>query len=220
MKRVLAVVPVRGTSSAKTRLAPIFLEDERRMLVWAMLRRLTRKILQSGVVDQTVIVTRDAAAVREQVTCGEYLTVLEQSHAGLNGALKDARDWADRHGFDVMVVLPGDLPMIGAEDIRALACEPGPLVAAPDRLREGTNALKIDLEAWRTTPFHFRMGPGSFVHHIEEAERAGHGAREIALPGVAHDLDLPDDWADLSPTHQRQLREDIHRSLGVAENLT
>jgi 2-phospho-L-lactate guanylyltransferase len=221
MSRVLAVIPVRGSSSAKTRLSPLFTEDERLALVWVMLRRLVGEIAASGAVDHTLIVTRDPEAVHEHLPPRDGLTVLRQALAvdGLNGALDLGRAWALAHGFDVMLVLPGDLPVIGASDIRALAETEGPLVVASDRGEEGTNALRIELRSWDATAFRFSMGPGSFTHHFCEASRMGRTARAFFRVGVAHDLDSPRDWADLSSDRQRELLEEMHDSLKAAGHL-
>lgn len=221
MTRIVAVIPVRGSSSAKTRLSPLFTEDERLALVWVMLRRLVGEVSSSGVVDHTVIVTRDPAAVEHHIPTSDELSVLGQSPAsrGLNGGLESARTWAIDQGFDVMLVIPGDLPVISAHDIRALVEAEGSLVLASDRGEEGTNALRIDLRCWDATAFRFSMGPGSFCHHFNEASRLGGTAHALFRVGVAHDLDSPKDWADLSSDNQRQLLEDMHDSLQAAGHL-
>lgn len=217
MTRTVALIPVRGSSSAKTRLAPLFTEDERLALVWSMLRRLVREVIVSGVVDHTVIVTRDPAAVEAHVPLDSSVTVLEQpGNTGLNGALELGRDRAMGHAYDGLLVLPGDLPLVTEEDIRALVAAPGPLVVATDRAEEGTNAMRIDLDAWRGTSFRFQMGPGSYGLHAAEAGRIGHRATPLFRVGIAHDLDSPRDWADLSSGRQRDLLQDIHDSLNAA----
>lgn len=217
MTRTLAVIPVRGSSSAKTRLAPLFTEDERLALVWSMLRRLVREIELSGEVDHTLVVTRDPAAVEANVPITERTTViLQPDNDGLNASLGLGRDWAMAHGYDVLLVLPGDLPLVTADDIRALVGTPGPLVVASDRAEEGTNAMRIDLRSWAGSPFRFRMGPGSCGHHLAEASRLGLAATPLFRCGIAHDLDSPRDWADLSSDRQRMLLQDIHDSLSAA----
>lgn len=217
MTRILAVIPVRGSSSAKTRLAPLFTEDERLALVWSMLRRLVGEIAASGGVDHTLVVTRDPEAVEAHIEHGDGVTVLCQlGNTGLNASLALGRDWARDHEYDVVLVVPGDLPLVTAGDIRALADAPGALVVASDRAGEGTNAMRIDLRAWRGRPFRFRMGPGSFAHHQAEAVAIDVDATPLYRPGIAHDLDSPRDWADLPSGRQRALLQDIHDSLSAA----
>lgn len=217
MSRTLAVIPVRGSSSAKTRLAPLFTEDERLALVWSMLRRLVGEIAASGVVDHTLIVTRDPQAVTENVLPSDDISVLLQpDNDGLSASLGLGRDWALAHGYDVLLVLPGDLPLIDAEDLRAIADVPGPLVVAPDRAEDGTNAMRIDLHCWDERPFRFQMGPGSCRHHLAEAAEVGRRGTPLFRAGIAHDLDSPRDWSDLPAGRQRMLLQDIHDSLSAA----
>lgn len=218
MARTVAVIPVRGSSSAKTRLAPLFTEDERLALVWAMLRRLVSEIRKSGAVDHTLIVTRDPHAVAHNIEASDDVSVLHQQVAfdGLNGALDIGRVWAQDQGYDTMLVMPGDLPLIGEDDIRALIDVDGSLVVAADRAEEGTNALRIDLHCWDATPFRFRMGPGSFAHHFAEAAEIGRRATPLFRVGIAHDLDSPRDWADLASDRQRALLQEMHDSLNAA----
>lgn len=221
MSRVVAVIPVRGSSSAKTRLAPLFTEDERLALVWAMLRRLVDEIHASGMVDQTVIVTRDEQAIRNHIPGRDHLMVLDQGPRahGLNGGLDAAREWAMVRGFDVMLILPGDLPLVHADDIRDLAAAEGTFVFATDRGDGGTNAIRLDLRSPVVPGFRFLMGPGSLERHRDEAARLGAASRIVSMPRIAHDLDSPDDWADLSSSRQRLLLEDIHDSLLAAGHL-
>jgi 2-phospho-L-lactate/phosphoenolpyruvate guanylyltransferase len=217
MTRVLAVIPVRGSSSAKTRLAPLFTEDERLALVWSMLQRLLAAIATSSAVDHTLIVTRDPAAVEANVTVkGETTVLLQPGNSGLNASLELGRRWAAEHGYDVMLVLPGDLPLATASDLHALLAASGDLVVAPDRAGEGTNAMRLDLRCWSRRPFRFRMGPGSYAHHLAQAGAAGCEATSLLRAGIAHDLDSPADWADLPFDRQRVLLQDIHDSLNAA----
>lgn len=217
MTRAVALVPVRGSSSAKTRLAPLFTEDERLALVWSMLRRLLAEIAEAAVVERAVIVTRDPAAVEAQIGQRERVMILPQrEEGGLNGALEQGRDGAREQGYDVMLVLPGDLPLVTAADIRAMTEAPGPLVVATDRAEDGTNALRIDLGAWHGEPLRFCMGPGSAARHISGAKASGNRVTTLFRPGIAHDLDTPRDWADLSSIRQRGLLQDIHDSLNAA----
>lgn len=221
MTRTLAVIPVRGSSSAKTRLAPLFTEDERLALVWSMLRRLVGEIAASGVVDHTLIVTRDPVAVADNVPISDDITLLMQpENDGLNASLALGRDWAAARGYDVVLVLPGDLPLIDADDLRAVAAAPGALVVVPDRAEDGTNAMRIDLRCWEDQPFRFRMGPGSCRHHLAQAAEVGRRATPLFRAGIAHDLDSPRDWSDLPSSRQRMLLQDIHDSLSAAGFLT
>jgi 2-phospho-L-lactate guanylyltransferase len=90
-------------------------------------------------------------------------------------------------------VLPSDLPGITADDVKALVANLKPAsccVIAPDEQEEGTNALALTPP---TFDF-FRFGPNSFQAHLELAKTRGMTVRILRRPGLAHDLDTPDEY--------------------------
>ena len=93
-----------------------------------------------------------------------------------------------------LVVLHGDLPNLAADDVAALidAAAGGPAVAiAPDRLGTGTNGLALRPPG----VIGFRFGAGSFAAHRAEAQTAGVDPAVVVRPGLAFDLDTPEDLA-------------------------
>ena len=67
-----------------------------------------------------------------------------------------------------------------------------PVAVAPDRHRRGTNGLALDAGL----DFAFRFGAGSFAAHMAEAARLGVAAQALDNPGLALDIDTPEDWRD------------------------
>jgi 2-phospho-L-lactate guanylyltransferase len=114
---------------------------------------------------------------------------------GLNGAIDAGRAWALDRGASTVISLFADLPLIVADDIRGLVARTEPVVLGPDRRGEGTNALLLRL-AGRGPEFTFAFGDGSLAKHLEEARRLGLEAALHDAPGIAFDLDTPDDWLD------------------------
>jgi len=118
-------------------------------------------------------------------------TVVQHS-SGLNPALVEARA-ALAGPDDRLLVLPGDLPGVGVEEVAALLAaadaKPGPLVLlAADRFRRGTNALLLD-PAWVIEP---AFGGDSRDAHAGLAARVGAAFVEVA--GLLElDVDTPDD---------------------------
>ena len=114
---------------------------------------------------------------------------------GLNGAIDAGRAWALDRGASAVISLFADLPLIVPDDIRGLVARTEPVVLGPDRRGEGTNALLLRL-AGRGSEFTFAFGDGSLAKHLEEARRLGLEAAVHDAPGIAFDLDTPDDWSD------------------------
>jgi 2-phospho-L-lactate guanylyltransferase len=68
------------------------------------------------------------------------------------------------------------------------------VVIVPDRHGTGTNALVLSPPDAIEPAF----GPGSFARHVAAAEAAGVPHRVEEVPGLALDVDTPDDLAELA----------------------
>jgi 2-phospho-L-lactate/phosphoenolpyruvate guanylyltransferase len=184
------IVPHRGLTAAKTRLAPVLDAGERESLARTLLARVLQ-VAREACGD--VVVISPSEALRPIVEgAGARLAV--QRGMGLNAGLEQARVEALREGIGTLAVLHGDLPNLAADDIRALfdAVPPGGGVAiGPDRVGTGTNGLaQAPADA---IPFAF--GADSFAAHRAAAESAGVPFEAVIRPGLAFDLDTPADLA-------------------------
>jgi len=113
----------------------------------------------------------------------------------LNAGLDQARAAAVAEGVETLVVLHGDLPELDVPDVQALiaAVPPeGGVAIAPDRGGSGTNGLAL-----RPPPaIPFEFGTNSFSAHREAARNAGVPLAIVRRPGLAFDLDTPDDLSE------------------------
>jgi 2-phospho-L-lactate guanylyltransferase len=184
------IVPHRGLAAAKTRLAPVLDHDER----IALARTLLVRVL--GVARQAVqdVVVISPAAELEPIVAEAGASLAVQRGMGLNAGLDQAREAAVADGIERLLVLHGDLPNLAAEDVLALteAASGLPSVAiAPDRLGTGTNGLALSPPG----VIGFRFGTGSLAAHRTEAQAAGIEPALVVRPGLAFDLDTPEDLA-------------------------
>jgi 2-phospho-L-lactate guanylyltransferase len=105
-------------------------------------------------------------------------------------------DWASRilseRGFDTVMRLPADLPLVRTEDIDELLSieldSPGALLV-PSREGTGTNTII------RTPPalFPSRFGPNSLALHKQEAASVGVECMIVNNARIALDVDEPAD---------------------------
>jgi 2-phospho-L-lactate guanylyltransferase len=187
---VRIIVPHRGLAAAKTRLAPVLDAGEREALALRLLKRVLRVVHETC--DDTVVITPSEALEPFVVASGARLTV--QRGMGLNAGLEQARREALADGITTLVVLHGDLPNLGADDVRALIAavpQPNGVAIAPDRGGTGTNGLALQ----PPDAIGFVFGIGSRAAHAAQAERAGIPYVEVDRPGLAFDLDTPADLA-------------------------
>jgi 2-phospho-L-lactate/phosphoenolpyruvate guanylyltransferase len=193
--RIVALVPVRSLSGAKSRLGEPLDAEERGELIMALLRRTVEQALAAGRLAGVVVVSRDEDLLRRAREMGAA-SLLQESD-GLNEALDEARAVVATDATAV-VVLPADLPSVAAAAIDRLAeaaqlailAAPGrPVVAlVPDRHGSGTNALLVA----PPDAIPFRFGDGSRAAHAAAAEAAGATYLELDGP-LTFDLDTPDD---------------------------
>ena len=187
---VRIIVPHRGLAAAKTRLAPVLDDGEREALARRLLERVLRVAHEAC--GDVVVITPSEALSSLVNAAGARLVV--QRGLGLNAGLDQARDEAIADRVDTLLVLHGDLPNLGADDVAAIldALPGGGGVAiAPDRAGTGTNGLALR----PPDAIGFRFGAGSFEAHAREAHRAGVTLAEVHRPGLAFDLDTPADLA-------------------------
>jgi 2-phospho-L-lactate guanylyltransferase len=176
-----ALVPLKRRAACKQRLAGALSPAERLQLVRLMLARVIDAVRQSSCIDALALVSEERDTVPAEIP------VLHDAGAGLNGALDAARLQLLQRGAEELVVLPADIDAL-VEAGRGAGC-----ALAPDRAGLGTNALWLPARV----PFRFQFGPDSRVRHLEEARRLGLQPALVALPGLAFDVDGPDDLQEL-----------------------
>ena len=185
------IVPHRGLEHAKTRLAAVLDSAQRADLAERLLRHVLEVAVEAG--PDVVVISPDPGLEDVVVSSGARLSV--QRGLGLNAGLAQARDEAMTDGVTLVAVLHGDLPALTSPDVTALlaaATGDGALVAiAPDAAETGTNGLA--LAPPDVIGFHF--GAGSLEAHRRAAKRAGAWTTLVRRPGLAFDIDTPDDLA-------------------------
>ena len=190
---IWAVVPVKPLGEAKTRLACVLAPEERARLVCVMLARTLAVLAQVDGLAGVAVVTPDAT-IAGLAEAGGVRALREPRAQGLNASLTWAI--AQLGGAGGVLVLPGDLPLLRRESVAALlAAAPNRgVVVAPDRRRQGTNALLLV----PATVIPFRFGAGSFRRHLAAARAVGVAPVVVCTPDLAADVDLPEDLAATS----------------------
>jgi 2-phospho-L-lactate/phosphoenolpyruvate guanylyltransferase len=189
MKALL--IPIKDPTNAKTRLGELLSTEERRQFAWAMFEDVSRAIVNARKPDRVVIVSSFTPAIERARELG-WDVLIEESQTSESASV----DWASRilsgRGFDTVMRLPADLPLVRAEDIDELLSieldSPGALIV-PSREGTGTNAII------RTPPalFPSRFGPNSLALHKQEAARVGVECVTVNNARIALDIDDPAD---------------------------
>ena len=190
---VFAVVPVKDLLGTKSRLKPILNPGARAGLTLYMMGRVVSALKEAGV-ENVCVVSPDPVVLNDARE--RAAAPLLQESRGLNPALEEGRGWAMARGASALLVLPADLPLLEAQDVRAVLEESsgeGSVVISPDGAHAGTNALL--LRPPDALPFAF--GPGSYEAHLRAARERGLEVRVRERPHLAFDLDTVEDLARL-----------------------
>jgi 2-phospho-L-lactate guanylyltransferase len=186
-----AIVPVKPLRRGKSRLAGVLTEEERLGLNSQLLAHTVDILGEIPEIEHVLVVSRDQAALSLARAHGAR-TVQENGAPELNVALTRATIVAKRYATRGILIIPSDLPMISKEDIYAmldLVKDPPVVVVAPDRKKEGTNALLVSPVGL----IEYDYGPNSFERHCQHAREASARLEICELPSLALDMDVPED---------------------------
>ena len=193
--RTLAIVPVKSFDTAKQRLAVALARGSRESLAQAMFSDVLAALRRCRLVDAIAVVTADASA--ESLAQGHAAVLYDEARAGQSAAAEIGIRHAVAARFERVLLVPGDTPLIDAAEVDALlerTERDGIAVGiVGDRHGTGTNALVLAPPDAMAPSF----GPDSLARHVAAADEAGVSHRVELAASLAHDVDTPDDLADL-----------------------
>jgi len=190
---IWAVVPVKELDKAKERLAPLLPPALRRALMVAMLEDVLSALVATQALAGLAIVTVEPEARR---LAAKYNARIIEAGAreGHTGAVTTAARLLAQEGCLGMLTLPGDIPLISPNEIEQLlaAHRTAPaFTIAPSHDERGSNAVICS----PPNGVPLRFGEDSFFPHLEAAENRGIRPSVLRLPGIALDIDTPEDLA-------------------------
>ncbi|MBT4891276.1 MAG: 2-phospho-L-lactate guanylyltransferase [Rhodospirillales bacterium] len=209
---IWAVVPVKSFDQAKKRMSSVLSADERRQLSRAMLGDVLEATSQASSLSGVLVVTCEIEAMELAKAFGASV-LSETTSSGLCEAVSNAGQHLNAQGLSGMISIPGDVPLVCADEIDRVIHNHGTapavtLVSAWDG--GGTNAL-VSTPA-DAISLHF--GENSFRAHKDAAIKAGLEPTVISSPGLELDLDTPDDLVAFlernSNTRTAKYFEEIH----------
>jgi 2-phospho-L-lactate guanylyltransferase len=207
---IWAIVPVRPFAEGKSRLAALLSRDERARLN-AVFFRHTLAIAMQAVGRGSTLVVSSSESLLEMAAAQGARTLMEEPPHELNAALTQAARWAMAEGATALLSVSCDLPFLTAADLRDMldGAAGADLVIASDRLGTGTNAMLVR----PPLGLPYRYGSGSFAAHLAAAHAAGLATRIICRPGLAFDIDTPDDLGQMEENRPDAVRF-IHGAMG------
>jgi 2-phospho-L-lactate guanylyltransferase len=195
--RTLAVLPIKSFGAAKTRLSALLGSGSRQALAQAMFCDTLSSLRHVSGLDAIAVVTADKVA--ESAAIGDRVQLIrDDREAGHNPAAEMGLLHGAAAGFERVLLVPGDTPLLDPREISELLerSEAAGLAVAivPDRHGTGTNGLLISPPGAFTPSF----GPDSLRRHVEAAQRAGLRYSVEPLQSLALDVDSPEDLGELA----------------------
>src|SRR4051812_28330730 len=141
-------------------------------------------------IERIVVVASEPSV---EFAADEQVTLLEDELSdGQSAATAAGIRWAIASGFERVLLVPGDTPLLSQTEVDALlANAPEEVVIVPDRHGTGTNGLLLR----PPTAIEPSFGPDSLRRHVAAAEAAGVAHRIERLPSLVFDVDTSDDLA-------------------------
>ncbi len=185
------IIPVKPFDEAKRRLSPVMVATTRAKLARKLFTHVLATVVEFADPRMVVVISR-APEVLALAEARGAKPLAETSRSDLNAALRQAAEFSFQKGATGLLVVASDLPLLQASDLAEMT--DAETAIASDRHGRGTNAL-----LWPANPaFAFHFGEDSFARHLAAAKAAGFDPRIVSRPGLAHDVDEPEDLLDLS----------------------
>jgi 2-phospho-L-lactate/phosphoenolpyruvate guanylyltransferase len=191
---VAALLPVKGFRNAKQRLTPLLTSAAREQLAETMFRDVLGQVrIARGLVAMFVVTSDEKVAAIAAAAGAEIIREAEEK--GETTAVDFARLELKSAGYEAVLIIPGDMPLVRAADIEQVLAQVPEGATAPFALlvpshdRLGTNALLLA----PPDVIKLRFGYDSFNFHMTQVVAQGLPSRYIENERIALDIDEPMD---------------------------
>jgi 2-phospho-L-lactate guanylyltransferase len=196
---IWAVIPVKETTAAKERLADAVPRHLRPGLALAMLEDVLTAVAKTlhkgsrGLAGIAVVTLDPDARALAQRYDARILT--DDARGGHTAAVAAAARTLEQEGCGGMLQIPGDIPLVSADEISLLLAmrRPAPsFTIAPSHDDFGSNAVLV----CPPTAVPLTFGDDSFYPHLRAAQARGIEPLIVRRHGIGLDIDRPEDiWA-------------------------
>jgi 2-phospho-L-lactate guanylyltransferase len=190
----MILVPVKDLANAKQRLSSVLSQPARTELARAMLQDVIEVLAEFGG-DDGALVTSDPFAI-DLAASRDFEVIRDDANVSETDAIRMATGVCERRGIQSTLVIPADIPLIAAAEIRTIYTKAPAIgsVLVPAQDGRGTNAILRRPAGL----FSLQFGNDSFVPHRAAAKSTGHGCVELSLPGIGLDIDTEEDLRQLA----------------------
>jgi 2-phospho-L-lactate/phosphoenolpyruvate guanylyltransferase len=213
MDGVWVVVPIKEVAGAKQRLAGILSARVRSRLALTMAEDVLSVLSTVQGLAGLAVVSCDPQAIQMAARFGARI-LSDDARGGHTAAVRGAARVLADEGRKALLTMPGDIPLVTAAEVeQVLAAATGhrDFVIAPAHDGRGSNAILCappDI-----VPLSF--GDDSFIPHLATARACGIEPQIVRAPGIALDIDNPQDLAAFMQVPSRTRTFAMLRELGL-----
>ncbi len=212
---VWAILPIKLFRNAKQRLRTALTPNERRLLMHNSLWDVLTALNQSSRLAGILMVSRDLDALAMGHEFGIRSSIID-ADAGQSDAIGRAVQFLRSEGVAATLTIPGDTPLVMAEDIDSVCDSLGaaPAVTIVPNT-DGTGSNCIGASPPDLIPYQF--GDNSFAKHVSSARNACVEPRILRLPRLELDIDTTGDIARLMDYEPRTATHKYLLESGILE---
>lgn len=191
----MILIPVKDLSTAKQRLASLLNQPSRTQLAQAMLLDVAETLGNWAARPEVAIVSGDRFAV-EIARRFDFEVIADCANRSETDAIEMATRVCVARGIESTLVIPADIPLVQSSELEQIlvsAPQQGS-VLVPSASGRGTNAALRRPAAL----FPLRFGYDSFKPHLAAARATGTPCVVLSFPGIALDVDDPQDLRQLA----------------------
>ena len=170
-----ALIPLKTLANAKQRLAPSLSPEQRLQLMQLMVKQSVEALDKAPEIEKIFIVSRDKNCnylnknINNQSTPSTPIEILNlEEDVCLNSGVSAATKALSARGFDDLLILHGDLPLVGEKDISHFIAQhkktSSEISLVSCRHQDGTNAMILSSSI--ADKMTFKFGEGSFKKHL------------------------------------------------------
>jgi len=212
---IWAVIPVKETTAAKERLPDAVPRHLRRGLALAMLEDVLAAVAQSRGLAGIAVVTVDPAVQALAQRYGARI-LTDDARGGHTAAVAAAAGTLEQEGRAGMLQMPGDIPLVSADEISLLLAmrRPTPsFTIAPSHDDFGSNAVLV----CPPTAVPLTFGDDSFYPHLRAAQACGIQPLIVRQYGIGLDIDRPEDIRAFAQLRSRTRAQAYLERHGLAQ---
>ena len=208
----MILVPVKNLANAKQRLAQVLEQSSRTELAQAMLADVLDALAECAA-DEVSVVTSDPFTIGV-ADHYRFAVISDDSNLSETSAIEMATRACESRGIQTTLVIPADIPLIEAADIRTIydSAAASGTVLVPSADQRGTNAVLRRPAAL----FPLRFGNDSFMPHLAAAIATRTSCVVLSLPRIALDIDTPEDLQQLVNAVGEKRSQRLARKFGFA----